>query len=189
MRSLFTIIVAIGLLPAGPALAQKDALGLYFSSTTFTLSTASAMVTPGFATAAYIVLTDPSGAMITGYEVGISCTAPDFSIPVTSLTFFDTNLGTNVNQIVTFGSPKPAVAGGTVLSMAIVATASLNPETISFAASSPSRLPGGLPVVDYGAGGLVACSQPFGSPVVAWLNSLPVRDEASTWGGVKSLYR
>lgn len=68
-------------------------------------------------------------------------------------------------------------------------TASLNPETISFAASSPSRLPGGLPVIDYGAGGLVACSRPFGTPVVAWLNSLPVRDEPSSWGGVKALYR
>lgn len=188
MKPSITLIAVVVLL-AGAVRAQPDAMGLYFSSTTYTLSTASAMNAPGFALAAYIVLTNPSGAMISGYEVGIACTAPDFAIPLTSLTFLDNNAGTNLNQIVTFGSPKPAVAGGTVLAAVFLTTGSTDLETISFGASSPSRLPGASPVVDYGAGGLAACSQPFGSPVVAWLNGLPVRDEPSTWGEVKANFR
>lgn len=176
-------------LPAAvPALAQDDALGLYFSNTTFSLATASATNAPGFIVAAYIVLTNPTGAMVSGYEVAISSTAADFAVPVTSL-FFDLNLGTNMNQIVSYLSPKPAAAGGTVLAMIGFATASVAPETIAFASASPSSLPGDRPVVDYGAGGLVACGQPYGTPVVAWLNGQPVAAEISTWGAVKSTFR
>ncbi len=188
MKRLMTVTLMVGLMAFGAASAQDDALGLYFSSSTFNLGTSSATNAPGFMIASHIVLTNPTGAVIDGYEVGISCSAADFAIPLTSL-MFDLNLGTNANQIVTFLSPKPVVAGGTVLSSVFLATASTDFESISFGAASPSSLPGDAPVIDYGIGGLAACSQPFGTSVVAWLNGLPVSEESSTWGGVKALYR
>lgn len=183
IATICTVICCAAIAPA-----QDNALGLYFSGSTFTPATASAMVSPGFLTAAYIVLTNPTGAVIEGYEVSIACTAADFGIPVTSL-MFDTNLGSNVNQRVTFMSPKPALAGGTVLSTAFISTASTAFEAISFGAASPPSLPGDLPVVDYAGTGPVACSLPWGTPAVAWLNGVPVSVEASTFGAVKALFR
>ncbi len=181
------IAILLACLPATNA-AAADALGLYFSDTVFTLDTAAATVTPGFLTAAYLVLTGPTGAVVSGYEVAITCTAPDFAIPLTSL-FLDTNAGTNVNQIVTFAVPKPALPGGTVLAAVFLQTASEVPETISFGPSTPSSLRCGCPVVDYGAEGLVACDWPFGTPAVAWLGGAPIADEPAAWGAVKALYR
>lgn len=188
MKKWIMVVMAVGLLHAGTLLAQDDALGLYFSDSTFSAETASTTVTPGFMMAGYIVLTNPTGVLIDGYEVGITCTAGDFAIPLTSL-FFDLNAGTTANQIVTFLSPKPVVAGGTVLSTIFFTTNSLALETIAFGASSPSSLPGDLPVIDYGAGGLVACGRPFGTPVVAWLNGQAVATEGSSWGAVKATFR
>ncbi len=178
------------LLACAPVTAAfaADALGLYFSDTVFTLGSATATVEPGFLTPAYIVLTEPTGAVVSGYEVAITCTAPDFTIPLTSL-FFDTNAGTNVNEIVTFLVPKPTLPGGTVLATVFIQTNSEMPETISFGPSSPSRLRCGCPVIDYGPEGLVACDWPFGTPVVAWLNGHPIADESAAWGAVKALYR
>ena len=188
MKRWIMVLTLAGLAAAGAARAQDDALGLYFSSTVFSIETADATVMPGFTMAGYVVLTLPTGAMITGYEVGISSSAADFTIPVTSL-FLDTNLGTNTNQRVTLAVPKAAVAGGTVLSTAFLATDSLVPETVSFGPSSPSSLPAGMPVVFYAGVGPVACSYPHGTPVVAWLNGQPVADDGATWGGVKALFR
>jgi hypothetical protein len=188
MKHLISAALVAGLLQTGAVLAQDDVLGLYFSNTVFSEATANAHVVPTFNLAAYIVLTKPTGAVISGYEVRITSTAAGFAIPLTNL-FFDINAGSNVNQIVTYSIPKPALPDGTVLAAVIIGTDDLDPETISFGASSPSRLPGDRPVIDYGAGGLVACSQPFGTPVVAWLNGQPVANEYSTWGAVKATFR
>lgn len=188
MRKLLIALLLFALPAAEPAMAQDDALGLYFSDSTFSLATASRANAPGFVVAAYIVLTNPTGAVVSGYEVGVSSTAADFAVPVTSL-IFDINLGSNTNQLVSFMFPKPTAAGGTVLAMIGFSTASVAPETIAFAAATPSSLPGVLPVVNYGAGRLVACSQPYGTPVVAWLNGQPVAAENATWGAVKSTFR
>lgn len=186
-RSLYAVLL-VGLAAAVPAAAQDNALGLYFSDSAFTAETASRTVAPGFLMPGYIVLTNPTGDLIDGYEVGITCTAADFAIPMTNLTF-DTNEGTNTNQIISFAVPKPALAGGTILAMILFSTDSANVETISFGASSPSSLPGDLPVVDYRAGGVVACGQPFGTPIVAWLNAETVAAENSTWGDLKATFR
>lgn len=188
MKRLLMCLTLACLSGAGGARAQDDALGLYFSSTEFSLETADATVQPGFLLAGYVVLTAPTGAMLTGYEVGISSTAADFAIPVTSL-FLDTNLGSNTNHRVTFAVPKAALAGGTVLSTVFLSTGSLLPETISFGPSSPSSLPAGKPVVIYAGTGPVACSQPHGTPVVAWLNGQPVAGDDVAWGDVKALFR
>ncbi|MBM4129652.1 hypothetical protein FJ250_01300 [bacterium] len=188
MKRLFPIALLACLLATGPARAQDDGLGLYFSQSEFSLFTAAATNVPGFALASYIVLTAPSGDVITGYEVGIASTAADFAIPLTSL-FFDTNLGTNVNQRVTFAVPKPALPGGTLLSAAFLTTGSLLPETISFGPSSPSSLRCCLPVVFYAGTGPVVCSYPHGTPDVAWLNGAPVPGEPRAWGDVKAMFR
>lgn len=173
--------------PATTAFAA-DALGLYFSDTVYTQGSATTTVVPGVLTPAYLVLTEPTGAVVTGYEVAITCTAPDFAIPLTSLVG-DTNAGTNVNQIVTFLVPRPALPAGTLLVTVFIQTDSEVPETISFGPSSPSSLRCGCPVVDYGAQGLAACDWPFGTSAVAWLNGSPIEDEAAAWGAVKALYR
>ena len=188
MRRSMIAALLISLLSAGPVLAQDDALGLYFSDTEFTAGTASITVVQGFMMAGYIVLTNPTGTTINGYEVGIASTAGDFAIPMTSLTF-DTNEGTNLNQIITFLTPKPALPDGTVLATIFFTTDSTDLETISFAASSPASLPGELPVIDYASGPLVACSLPFGTSAVAWLNGEPVANDETSWSGVKALFR
>lgn len=188
MRLLITAVLFMGMLFAGSVLAGDDALGLYFSSTEFTLDSASTTISPGFTTSGYIVLTNPTGAVVDGYEVGISCSAADFAIPLTDL-LFDTNAGTNANQIITFATPKPVVAGGTVLATIFFTTESVDMETIAFGASSPASLPGEMPVVDFGAGGLVACSLPFDAPAVAWLNGQAVPTHKSTWDAVKVIFK
>lgn len=188
MKRKTIVTVMILTLAAGVAGAQDDAMGLYFSETEFTIDTAQAVVSPGFTTAAYIVLTNPTMAVATGYEVNISSSASDFAIPVTSLSF-DTNLGTNTNQIVTFSIPKPTAPGGTVLATVFIATASTNYEEIAFGPSIPSSLPAGVPVIYDGAGGLVAGSPPFDASAVAWLNGVPVPDEGVSWGDVRALFR
>jgi len=167
-------------------MADDNALGLYFSDTEFTQETATAEIEPDFLLASYVVLTGATGSTVAGYEVVISCTAPDFSIPVTSL-FWGENAGTSTNQIVHFATPVPVVAGGTVLSTALVGTASTGYEEISFGPADPSSLPG-TPVVDFGGGDLQPCSYPFGTPVVAWLNADPVATEARSYSGVKRLF-
>ena len=172
---------------ATPAAAQDDALGLYFSDTSFTPETAAATVTPGFALAAYVVLTSATGTAVHGYEVGIACTAADFGIPVTSL-FFGDNAGTPTNQIVTFGAPKPVAPGGMVLCTVFLTTGSTGYEVISFGPSVPASRPGGVPTVDYGAGP-TACSYPFGGPGVAWLNGQPVPARPAAWSRLQALYR
>ncbi|HOX24194.1 MAG TPA: hypothetical protein PLL30_00390 [Candidatus Krumholzibacteria bacterium] len=179
--------VAISLLASGAAQADANALGLYFSDSEFTYETANAMVTQGAALVAYIVLTEATGTIVAGYEVAISSTAPDFTIILTSL-FWGENSGTNENQIVTFASPVPVNPGGTVLATIIFTTESTDPETISFGPSEPSSLPDGVPVVDFGGGDLHPCSYPFGTPVVARLNDVPVPTAASSWSGVKALF-
>jgi hypothetical protein len=182
------IAALAALMLVGPAQAQDDALGLYFSDTEFTEETASADITPGFLLVAYIVLTSPTGTVVDGYEVGISCTAPDFAIPLTGLQFFDQNLGTNTNQIVTFGTPKPVAAGGTVMTSVFLGTGSTELEEISFGPSDPSSLPDGRPVVAYGDLGLVACSYPWGDPVVARLNAEPVSVDQRSWSRLRALF-
>jgi hypothetical protein len=134
------------------------------------------------------VLTEPTRSIVTGYEVGVSSTAADFSTPITSL-FMDLNLATNTNQRVTFAIPKSVTAGGTVLSTAFIGADSLALETISFGPSSPSSLRCCSPAVFYAGTGPVACSYPHGTPVVAWLNGQPVSGDDVTWGAVKSLFR
>jgi hypothetical protein len=188
MRPWITAVLIIGVLFAGNALAVEDGLGLFFSSTEFSMETAVIDVVPGFMMTGYIVLTDPSGAVIDGYEVGITCSAEDFEIPMTNLTF-DINAGTNLNQIITFMVPKPAVAAGTILATIFFTTESIDLETIVFGASTPASLPVDQPVVDYGAGGLVAADHPFCTSIVAWLNEQPVPIEGSTWGAVKATFK
>ncbi|MBK7771821.1 MAG: hypothetical protein IPI48_15215 [bacterium] len=163
MNRLAIAVICTVICFAALAPAQDNALGLYFSDSTFTPATASAMVSPGFLHVAYIVLTNPTGAVIEGYEVGITCTAADFGIPLTNLVF-DTNLGSNVNQRVTFSLPKPALAGGTVLAAVFISTESTAFETISFGAASPPSLPGGLPVVDYAGVVPRSAASPGGRP-------------------------
>lgn len=188
MKRCIPVLLLSCLLLSLPALAQEDVLGLYFSDTTFTLETASASVPSGSLLAGYIVLTGPTGAVINGYEVGISSSAPDFAIPMTNLTF-DTNDGDNLNQIITFMTPKPALAEGTVLATVFLSTASTAPETISFAAASPSSVGGVAPAVDYSSGPAVACSPPWDAPYVAWLNGQPVATDRAAWDEVKALFR
>lgn len=188
MKRLLLLVALACLLSAGAARAQDDALGMYFNATTFSLEAAAVAAQPGFTIAAYLVLTSPTGGTITGYEVAISSSAADFSIPVTSL-FLDTNLGTNANQRVTFLVPKPALAGGTVLSTAFIATDSLLPETIAFGPSTPSSVACCSPAVVYSGVGPVPCSYPWGTPVVAWLNGQPVAEQPQSWGEVKALFR
>ncbi|MFO7609674.1 MAG: hypothetical protein R6X35_10840 [Candidatus Krumholzibacteriia bacterium] len=177
------MIVAV----ATAAVAQTDVLGLYFSDTEFTADTAHAQNSPGFMLACYIVLTNPTGTTVHGYEVGITSTAADFT--VLYLPIFDTNEGTDTNQIVTFGTPMPVQAGGTVLSPIFIGTDSTEIETIAFGAADPSRVTGDVPGVDYGSGPLVACNLPFGVPEVAWLNGAVVPAERTAWGSIKSLFR
>jgi hypothetical protein len=184
---IFTAACIILSVFATAAWAQDDALGLYFNETEFTQETANRTTAPGFTMPGYVVLTNATGPMIAGYEVGIAGTAADFAIPLTSL-FIDFNAGTNSNHIVTFASPKPVAAGGTVMSTIFFVTDSTELEEISFGPSIPSSLPG-VPVVEYVSGGAVACSQPFGTPTVAWLNAEVVAVQTEAWGGVKALYR
>ncbi len=188
-RAIIVIAILALTATAASASAQDDALGLYFSDSEFTLDTAHTVTTPGFTTAAYIVLTNPTGTMVTGYEVDITSTAADFAIPLTNLAFDATNLGTNTNQIVTFFGPKPTSPAGTVLTTVFIATDSVAYEEIAFGPADPSSLPDDAPVVDYGAGGLVACSAPFAAPAVAWLNGTPVPARQMSWGSVRALFR
>ncbi len=120
MRTTVTAFIILCLI-APVASAQDDALGLYFSDSEFTQETAGATNSLGFMLAGYIVLTNATGVSVAGYEVAITCTAPDFAIPMTNLTF-DANAGTNSNQIITFMSPKPVEAGGTVLATIFITT-------------------------------------------------------------------
>jgi len=187
MKRLIFCAAVLSLTVAATAAAQDNVLGLYFSDTEFTADTAHADNQPGYYLACYIVLTSPTGGTVYGYEVGITSTAADFD--VFFVPGFDQNLGTESNQIVTFGIPKPVEPGGTVLEPIFIATGSLQVETVSFGASDPSRITGDVPGVDYGGGALVACSLPFGVPEVAWLNGEVVPAERTAWGSVKSLFR
>lgn len=181
-------VIVIFTLATGGAWAQDNALGLYFNESEYTLDTAHRLVAPGFAMPGYIVLTNPTLTMVTGYEVGIACTAPDFAIPMTNLTF-DTNLGTNTNQIVTFMTPKPAAPSGTVLATVFLTTDSTDYEEIAFGPSDPSSLPGSMPVIYDGAGGFVPASAPFEASAVAWLNGTPVPVQRVSWEKVRALFR
>ncbi len=187
MKRLMFCAAVLSLFAAATAAAQDDVLGLYFSDTTFTADTAHAQNQPGFMLACYIVLTNATGTTVHGYEVGITSTAGDFG--VFFVPGFDTNEGTETNQIVTFAVPKPVQAGGTVLEPIFIHTNSTQVETIAFGASDPSRVAGDVPGVDYGTGSLTACSLPFGVPEVAWLNGAVVPAERTAWGAVKSLFR
>jgi len=182
-----TIIIGGTLVIILAGLASAETMGLYFSETTYTEATAHADVTPGVALASHLVVLDSSEAAIAGYEVQITCTAADFAIPFGVIGGM--NSGTSTNQIVQLYAPVPVAPEGTVLTTLILTTGSTAPEEIMFGPSEPSSLPDGLPVVDYGQGNLVACDYPFGSEVVAWLNSEPVATEATSLSEIKSLFR
>lgn len=175
----------LGMMPAYPAVAA-DTLGLYFSNTVFNADSAAFEgLQPDLGVPAYIVLTEPSGSAVVGYDVGISSTAPDFFI---FMTIWDENLGTPYNQRVRFAGPVPVAPGGTVLQTLLIYTGSAECQTISFGPAVPPQLPDGLPVVDYADVGLRSCLYPFGSPVVATINCGPVASETRTWGDVKALF-
>ncbi len=179
-------IVAICLIAGTAALAEDNALGLYFSDSEFTRDTASTEISPEFAVTAYVVLTNATGSSVAGYEVGISCTAPGFNIAFTDLMF--ENAGTNDNHLVSYTVPRPVDPAGTVLSLIIFSADSDGYEEISFGPSDPPSLPDGVPVVDFGGGDLQPCSYPFDSWVVAWLNDDTVAVEARTLSEVKGLF-
>jgi hypothetical protein len=187
MYRLIATLAAITLAAGTVALADDNALGFYFSNSEFTLETAGITIIPGYARMGYIVLTSATGSVVSGYEVSIAATAPDFSILMTGLGWGQ-NSGTNANQIVHFLTPVPVAAAGTVLTFVIFGTDSTDAEEISFGPASPSSLPGGTPVVDFDGGNLQACSYPFGTPVVAWLNGEPVANESTSWSSVKALF-
>jgi len=184
-RRIVLAVCSLTLLVAGGVATAQNAIGLYFSDEAFTYDTAHAETTPGFLLVAYVVLTEATGDIVDGYEVGISCTAPDFAIPLTSVDW--DNQGTPTNQIVDFIVPVPVQTGGTVLCSVYLETASTDPETIVLGPSDPSSLPDGVPVVDFGGGDLQPCSYPFGTPEVAWLNA-PVAAASRSWSGIKALF-
>ena len=184
---LATMLLAIPLVVPS-ANGQSDALGLYGHPERFDASTATIWTVPGYAQLVFLVLTEPSGSLIAGYEVGITSTASDFEY-LSGNYYRGWNLGTQTNHMVTFPEPVPVTSGGTVLDIAYLNTDLIVPRIVSFGPSSPSSLPAGMPVVVYSGIGPVACSYPFGTPVVAWLNSPPVAAPAQSWGSVKALFR
>lgn len=167
---------------------QSDVLGLYWHSERFDAETATIWTVPGYAKLVFLVLTEPSGSLIDGYEVCITSTASDFEY-LSGNYYRGWNLGTQTNHLVTFPEPLPVTSSGTVLDIAYLITDLIVPRIVSFGPSSPSSLPAGMPVVVYSGMGPVACSYPFGTPVVAWLNSSPVDAAAQSWGSVKALFR
>ena len=176
----FTIIIL-----AAPA-RSGDALGLYFSDSEFNQDSATVMLEPDLAVMAYIVLTEPTGDVVAGYEVGIACTDPDFIYFAPSLIW--ENDGTDTNQIVHFVEPKPVLPGGTVLSSGFLSVQSTDEELVTFGPSDPSSIDEPRPAVEYVAVGWMACDGPFGSDVVAWLNPNPVATAPTSWSGVKGLF-
>ena len=186
MQRLIMGLIAIILIAGATAMAGDNALGFYFSDTEFTRESASGVSTPDFAQTAYVVLTNATGTVVSGYEVSIAATAPDFAIIFTDLLF--DNAGTNTNHLVTFSTPLPVDPDGTVLSMCIFTTETTEFTEISFGPSEPSSLPD-TPTVTFADIGLVPGTYPFDGPVVAWLNEDPVASEAQSWSGVKSLFQ
>jgi len=169
---------------AGFATANDNAIGLYFSDTEFTVATASANFVD-FARIGYVVLTEATGSVATGYELGISCSEAGFTFWPTLV--WGENAGTDLNHLVTFLEPRVISPGGTVLSNAIVGYSGGVPAEVMFGPAEPSSLPD-TPVVFFD-GVATACSYPFGSPVVAWLNNDPVASEGHSWSQVKGLFR
>lgn len=177
-------IAAAVLVIAGLAAADDNAIGLYFSDSEFTIATASANF-EDFALLGYVVLTEATGDVVTGYEVGISCSEPGFTFLPTL--FWGENAGTDLNHLVTFFEPRVVSPGGTVLSDAFVGYSGVVPAEVMFGQADPSSLPD-TPVAFFD-GVATACSYPFGTPVVAWLNSEPVANEGHSWSRVKGLFR
>lgn len=186
MQRLIMGLIAIILMAGATAQAGDNALGFYFSNTEFTRESASGVSTPGFNQLAYIVLTNATGTTVSGYEVSIAATAPDFAIVLTDHPF--ENAGTNMNHLVTFSTPLPVDPNGTVLTMCIFGMDSMEYTEISFGPSDPSSLPD-TPTVTFTDAGLVPATFPFESSVVAWLNEDPVASEAQSWSGVKALFQ
>lgn len=124
-------------------------------------------------------------ALAPGYELGITCSEPGFTFwPNLS---WGENAGTDLNHLVSFIEPRVVAAGGTVLSSAIVSYDGGLPAEVSYGPAEPASLPG-VPVVFFD-GVASACSYPFGTPVVAWLNGEPVATEGQDWSQVKALFR
>jgi hypothetical protein len=179
------LVIAMAMLViAGLATAEDNAIGLYFSGSEFTIATASANF-DDFARIGYVVLTEATGDVVTGYELGISCSEPGFVFWSTLI--WGENDGTDLNHLVTFFEPRVVSPGGTVLSDAIVSYGGGVSAEVMFGPADPSTLPD-TPVVFFD-GVATACSYPFGSPVVAWLNSDPVASEGHSWSRVKWLFR
>jgi hypothetical protein len=178
------LAIATAMLILGSAVAADDnAIGLYFSDTEFTVATASASF-EDFTRLGYVVLTGATGNVVTGYEVSIECSEPGFTF--LSTLFWGENAGTDLNHLVTFIEPRVVAPGGTVLSSAIIGYSGGVPAEVMFGPAEPSTLPE-TPVVFFD-GVATACSYPFGSPVVAWLNGDPVANEGHSWSQVKTLF-
>jgi hypothetical protein len=177
-------IAAAMLAIAGLATADDNAIGLYFSDSEFTIATASANF-EDFTRLGYVVLTGATGDVVTGYELGIGCSEDGFTFWPTL--FWGENAGTDLNHLVTFLEPRVVSPGGTVLINAIVGYSGGVPAEVMFGPAEPSSLPD-TPVVFFD-GVATACSYPFGSPVVAWLNADPVASEGHSWSRVKGLFR
>jgi len=191
MKKLIFLLMAI--LVASSAFAiidpDSDSVGVYFDMTADTMEMD--MAAPGAMTA-YLLLTNPSGSEIGGFEAGLTIDGP--STP--AVTTFDNptalNVGTATNMIVGFGTPTPATE------VTLLATIDIyyigGPDdvlSIYLSGSTPSSADPDYPVV-VNDGAILITAMPVmaGMPCAgANLPETPVATQSMSFDNVKSLYR
>ncbi len=171
---------------AGPVLSSPNALGLYFDGE----AASSNLTLAGPATVdAYLILTDPTIFFVNGWEAkvtisaGAAITGAALPLGTTAVTSGPAEWKT------TMSSPMPCTQLTKLAVFSIASDASQNTFLYLGNVSNPA-VPSNLPAVRLqdGSWSAVPVSSGDATLPVASINST-TPNEASSWGGVKSLYR
>jgi len=197
MKTLFTISLLC--LIAYTALAQEPGdyggiMGLYFSDTEFSSSTAN-IDTGAAPFSMYLVLLDGQIETLAAYEAQFSFTSEEvFILDATGPNGW-TNFGSITDHMAGYMTPLPLAASGSVISTMTLLYPGTDQVDIFLGGSTLESLPGwdGPVIVAPGPDQpLLACDLSSGASgttdVVAWLNRVPVAVENHSLSEVKSLF-
>jgi len=137
----------------------------------------------------YVVLVDPSSSAIGGYECGLGFTGGDPFVLAVSGPNGWTNFGDNLNHLVGYQTPLPAMDVTVLCTMNCLVSSAPFEALIVMGASTPSSFDPPGPGYADGVNPevLVACEVP-GDGVVGIISTEVVATEAQTLTGVKALF-